>query len=201
MKRIVGAAATLLLLASCQAVGTRDAPPDPSNSAAANAFDGTDGNAVFDGLFVELRDFSTNHLPRGSCLTDSEIAAEQFIKLHTVLMVTGLTCNGAFQDPQLFGHYQTFTINHQDRVRDAQQVLARFLGRYRSGNPNRLFDTYRTELANDESLLVLDVSPTAYCRAQYQRFYDLAELDEEDLQAYIDEAVDRYREYYLSCES
>lgn len=200
MKRIVGAAATLLLLASCQAVGTRDAPPDPANSAA-DAFDGADGSAAVDPLFVDLRDFSTNHLPRGSCLTESEIAAEQFIMLHTVLMVTGLTCNGAFRDPQLFGHYQTFTVNHQDRVRDAQQVLARFLGRYQRGNPNRLFDTYRTELANDESLLVLDLTPTNYCRAQYQRFYDLAELNEEGLQDYIDRAVDRYREHYLSCES
>ena len=201
MKRIIGVAATLLLLASCQSVGTHSAASNAANSAAATAFGGAHRGVVVDGLFVDLRDFSTSHLPNGSCLTDTEIAAEQFIMLHTVLMVTGLTCNRAFSDPELFGHYRTFTFNHQDRVRDAQQVLARFLGRYRQGNPNRLFDTYRTEMANDESLLVMDVSPTAYCRAQQQRFYDLAELGAEELQAYLDQAVDRYREHYLSCES
>ena len=151
-----------------------------------------------DPMFPDLVDFQTRH-PEGACTTDEEVLADQFIRLHTQLMVTGLTCFVPYDDPDLFVAYQDFTLSFQSRIRDSQRTLGAFLGRYMGGNRNRLFDTYRTRMANAESQTVIDVSTSRYCAAQQERFYRAANFGEADLNAFLQEAATRYREHYPSC--
>ena len=151
-----------------------------------------------DPMFPDLVDFQTRH-PEGACSTDEEVLADQFIRLHTQLMVTGLTCFVPYDDPDLFVAYQDFTLSFQGRIRDSQRTLGAFLGRYMGGNRNRLFDTYRTRMANAESQTVIDVSASRYCAAQQERFYRVASFGEADLNAFLQEAAARYREHYPSC--
>ena len=136
-----------------------------------------------------------------ACVTDEEILAAQLVRLHTELMVTGLTCRAAYRDAGLFDRYQTFTVNHQSELRDGQEVLGRFLARLRPGNHARLYDTFRTQLANYEGQLVMTLTATEYCRAQYGRFYVLADLDETALDAYLGAALETYRDEYRPCGS
>lgn len=190
MKGIVSLAAAALLLAACQNAGDQTA-------ADANA-----GRPAWSGdaMFPELAQFTPPH-PSGACMNDREIAAEQFMKLHTELMVTGLTCNALYQDPDLFTQYQRFTVAHQDRIRDSQNVLARFLGRYQRGNQARLFDTYRTLMANNESQVVINVSQNTYCQAQRERFYRIASFSNGELDNFLNQAAARYHDRYRLCRS
>lgn len=149
-------------------------------------------------MFPELARFSPPH-PAGACVNEPELLAEQFMKLHTELMVTSLTCHDAYQDGNLFNQYRQFTVNHQNRIRDSQTALERFLGRYQHGNRARLFDTYRTLMANNESQTVINVSHNTYCQAQRERFYRIANFSDADLQSYIDQAATRYRDRYRVC--
>ena len=137
----------------------------------------------------------------GSCVTDKEILAAQFVRLHTELMVTGLTCPAAYRDPGLFDRYQRFTVNHQSLLRDGQDVIGRFLARLRPGNRARLYDTYRTQLANYEGQLVMTMTASEYCREQYGRFYVLADLDQTALDNYLNAALETYRDAYQQCGS
>jgi hypothetical protein len=135
----------------------------------------------------------------GPCVSDEEISAEQMIQLHTTMMVTGLTCHGAFRDPDLFNRYQDFTVAHSDRIIGSQGTLERYLGRSRGGNRARLFDSYRTRMANHEAQLVMSMSASRYCRDQYDRFYTIAEFSPSELEGYLNRVVDRYRDRYAAC--
>ncbi len=149
-------------------------------------------------MFPDLVEFETRH-PEGACTTDEEVVADQLIRLHTQLMITGLTCFVPYDDPDLFVSYQDFTLSFQGRIRDSQRTLGAFLGRYMGGNRNRLFDTYRTRIANSESQTVIDVSASRYCAAQQERFYTVAAFGEADLDAYLQEAAAHYRPHYPAC--
>ena len=192
------AAAALLTLSGCVTDDLQKTPQSARPVAAAPP--APSGLGSGDPMFPELAAFQPGHLPR-SCMTEQEMQADQFIRLHTAMMVAGLTCHVPFSDDNLFAHYQDFTITHQSVIRDSQRVLASFLGRHRSGNRNRLFDTYRTEVANSESQLVIDVSQGRYCQALREKFYAATEFSPADLSAYLEQASTRYRESYNVCES
>lgn len=151
-----------------------------------------------DPMFPDLVAFETRH-PEGACTTDNEVLADQLVRLHTQLMITGLTCHAPYDDPDLFVTYFDFTQAFQHRIRDSQRTLGDFLGRYMGGNRNRLFDTYRTRIANAESQTVIDVSAARYCAAQQERFYRVTTFGEEDLSAYLQEAATHYRPHYPAC--
>lgn len=152
-------------------------------------------------LFPELPMQAASVHPANGCLTADEAAAHHIVRLHTELMVTGLTCRAYFEDEGLFDHYQTFTYEHQDSIRASQRTLANYLARYRSGNSNRLFDTYRTGMANNESLLVQSLSASRYCSARRDQFYAAARLTPAEMGDYLTQAAERYRDSYTACGS
>ncbi len=137
--------------------------------------------------------------PDGACMTEEEMAAEQAIRLHTTMMVTGLTCHNFYREPTLFDRYQQFTIDHQGRLGAAQDTIGRFLARYRAGNRNRLYDTYQTEMANAESRLVAAATAPTYCRLRRDQYYTAADFTEADFDAFVDLMVDHHRETYEAC--
>ncbi len=149
--------------------------------------------------FVEPVTFAPIGHPSGACMTEEEIAAEQTVRLHTAMMVTGLTCHSFYREPALFDHYQQFTVEHEGSLGAAQNAIGGFLARYRSGNRNRLFDTYQTEVANAESRLVADASAPTYCRLRRDQYFTAANFTEVDLGAYVDLMVDHHRESYRVC--
>ncbi len=150
-------------------------------------------------LAAQRASIAPSRLPNGSCVSDELIKAEQFIRLHTELMVTGLTCAHSYNDPELFGNYQVFTAAHADRIRQVQTDLGRFLGQNQRGSNARLFDTYRTEMANDESQVVIAVTHDGYCQAQREAFYTVARLNPQDLDAYLSQVAERSRDTYRTC--
>ena len=127
------------------------------------------------------------------------MAAEQAIRLHTSMMVTGLTCHNFYREPTLFDRYQQFTVAHESRLGAAQDTIGRFLARYRSGNRNRLYDTYQTQVANAESRLVADASAPTYCRLRRDQYYTATDFTQADFDAFVDLMVNHHRDSYRTC--
>ena len=197
MKAALGLAIAALLLVACQSSPTGGA----ADSAATSDLTLTPAAAFLRGgsLFSQTAAFEPWITRAGGCVTDTEISAEQFIYAHTAMMVTGLTCHRAFNEPSLFNMYQAFTVTHQDRIREIQFLIGGYLGRHQYGNRDRLFDTYRTQMANEEAQLVTNLTATGYCRAQRDRFYALTEMSVEELESYLDVAVEHHRNSYQVC--
>lgn len=193
MKAVVAAIILSLMLAGCVSEGgspnpapVTSAPPPPPRSG--------------DSLFPELAQFEPHITEGGGCVTEREITAEQFIAFRTAMMVTGLTCRSAYNTGEdVFGTYQQFTVDNAQRLRETQNLIGTYLARYQPGNSSRLFDTYQTQLANAEALLVTAVSASRYCQAQRERFYRLAEATPDELERILNLAVERYRDAYLIC--
>ena len=192
MKAVAAALASALMLTACvngsapqtAAVPTVPVPP----------------RIAGDVLFPDLQEFVPRITAAGGCVTDAEITAEQFIAIRTSMMVTGLTCRGVYDDvDNLFGTYQQFTVDNAQRLRETQTLIGRYLSRHQRGHFARLFDTYQTSLANEEALLVTEVSAGRYCQAQRERFFRLARATPEELEEILDQAVERYRDQYALC--
>lgn len=191
MPRLTILLAAGLLLAACQtdksprqSISTATPPPAASGYRTAVA---------------EPVTFSPIGHPDGACMTEEEMAAEQAIRLHTSMMVTGLTCHSFYREPTLFDRYQQFTFEHQGRLGDAQDTIGRFLARYRSGNRDRLYDTYQTQIANAESRLVADASAPTYCRLRRNQYYTAADFTQADFDAFVDLMVNHHRDSYRVC--
>ncbi len=149
-------------------------------------------------LFPDIPASTLPH-PPGSCLTDDEIRADQFMLLKTQMMLAGLTCTGPYNDGNTFGHYQDFILTHASTIRDAQNTMARFLSRYRSGNPNRLFDTYATSYSNNEAQVMNQVSGGRYCQALQNRFYSASSFSAAEMQSFLNQALEQTRSRYQVC--
>ena len=191
MRSLVCLAAVAAIVGACQSVKSpRQATP---SAAAVQAAPSTAA------AFAEPVAFSPIGHPDGACMSEAEIAAEQALRLHTAMMVTGLTCHSFYREPALFDRYQEFTLAHEDRLGTAQDTIRRFLGRYGAGNRDRLLDTYQTAIANAESRLVADASAPTYCRLRRDQYYTAAGFSEADFDAFVAAMVDRHRDRYRVC--
>lgn len=103
--------------------------------------------------------------PKGPCYSVPEFEAEQGIRLHTELMVVGLTCQSmdVKGEPSLFNQYKMFTLKHQARIQAWEKALVDYYKRTSKGNPTRNFDSFRTRLANETSQRAIALSTPVFC--------------------------------------
>lgn len=102
---------------------------------------------------------------KGPCYSVAEFEAEQGIRLHTELMVVGLTCQymDVKGEASLFNQYKLFTLKHQARIQAWEKTLVDYYKRTAKGNPTRNFDTFRTRLANETSQRAIALSTPVFC--------------------------------------
>jgi len=188
MRRLAGLFFATVVVASC---GGEPPPPPPAPTVDPLA-----------GLFPPIFDdyFALDH-PPGSCVTEEEMEADLMIRLRNEVMVSSLTCQSAYGGDQAFIDYVNFTTVHAPAIRDGQETLGNFLGRYLGGSRARLFDTYITEMANTESQTVINVSPGRYCSARRTQFEAATDFDRAALDRYLTQAMVEYGENYPLCDS
>ncbi|QJE73029.1 hypothetical protein HHL28_07965 [Aerophototrophica crusticola] len=102
---------------------------------------------------------------KAPCYTPAEFEAEQAIRLHTELMVVGLTCQAMDpkDGPSLFAQYKMFTLKHQAAVQGWEKSLIGHFKRAGSRNPTKEFDSFRTRLANEMSQRAIALSAQIFC--------------------------------------
>ena len=98
------------------------------------------------------------------CYTQREAAAEQAIRVHSEMMVVGLTCATYFNEPALFARYATFTNKHQQDIQAHERALINYFAKTAEGDPKRRFDHWRTSIANAVSTRAALSSGPVYCK-------------------------------------
>lgn len=116
-----------------------------------------------------------------ACYTPAQHAAEQLIRIHTELMVVGLTCKDVTPDKAPFARYQEFTVKHRSHISKAEAELASFLGKGNRSAGIRHFDMYRTEMANEISRRAAIIGTPLYCSTFVDRTHAAVALSPDDL--------------------
>lgn len=98
-----------------------------------------------------------------ACYSPAEFEAEQAIRLHTELMVVGLTCQRLDPAKDAFGNYQKFTTKHRAALMEYEKRLLSHFRRIEKGAGEKRFHTFRTEMANEVAQRAALMLPAAYC--------------------------------------
>lgn len=177
MKGFVAASVAALALAACQAE-----PQKPQTG----------------GLFPDVGNYQPANLPQKAQLSPTEVRYDLLVKLQTEMMVTGLSCKEEFKDPIIFRTFSQWVVNNQPRILDTQDKMGKLFAKYGKGNGARLFDTYRTKMANDESQRMQRMTQTAYCLARQDQFAEVVKYNPQQLEEYLNKSYDllhtRYNE-------
>lgn len=114
-----------------------------------------------------------------SCPSVSRVTAEQVLRLHSELMVIGLTCQKYYRVPaDIYGEYQVFTNTNADLLREAEDSLVASMGA-------KQFHALRTKIANDASQRAALMSPMEYCRASVPFVGEVLALNREGVRQYV----------------
>ncbi len=194
MSRVLSFVLALFALAACQTESASVAGGGGGGGATPAARPA----AAADPLFPDLPR-AVSPRPSGACYNESEIRAEEMVRLRTQMMLAGLTCRGSFGAQDVFAVYQTFIVAQQASIRDAQNTIGRMLSRYQGGSPGRLYDTFQTQMANNEQRQLLNHGAGNFCFQFENKFNRAAQFSPTELNSYLDRAVQQYQSDYPSC--
>jgi len=127
------------------------------------------------------------------CPALSRVEAEQAMRLHSELMVIGLTCQKYYRKPaNIYGKYQEFTVENADFLRGAEDGLVASMGA-------KQFHALRTRIANDASQRAAVMTPMAYCRTNAGFVGEVLALSSEGVRAYVRRLAEGARQQAPGC--
>jgi hypothetical protein len=130
---------------------------------------------------------STSAWAKPACYSAAEYDAEQAVRLHTELMVIGLTCNAIEADRKLFSKYQQFTTKHRASLMNWEKILIGHFRETDKGNPTRKFDDFRTVVANEIAQRSALLTPPVFCQTHSDIVDQALSLSDSDLKRYLSE--------------
>ena len=119
-----------------------------------------------------------------TCYSRDQARAFEAMRIHTELMVAGLSCADVYGKGDIYGLYQDFTIAHADFLSASQRVIEQVDG-------DRGYDAYRTRIANVETRLIGRWGTTGYCRIRESRFDSLIFASPDSFRTYVEELAGR----------
>tara|TARA_B100000686_G_C16739805_1_gene945878 strand:+ start:761 stop:1255 length:495 start_codon:yes stop_codon:yes gene_type:complete len=98
-----------------------------------------------------------------NCYLPDEFEAEQGLKIHSELMVIGLTCQKVRGMSNVYNKYRQFTTKNRYLITQYENTLLRH---YRSNgqDPDKSLHFLRTSMANDISQKAIRMNMGAFCR-------------------------------------
>lgn len=120
---------------------------------------------------------TTSANAKGSCYTPAEFEAEQGLRIHSELMVIGLTCLKMPQGAQGYLKYQNFTQKNKSLITGYENDLIGYYRRSGSGNPEIKLHTLRTTLANQISQHAISMSTVSFCKRFSPRIDQALSMD------------------------
>jgi hypothetical protein len=99
-----------------------------------------------------------------ACYNAKEFEAEQGLRIHSELMVIGLTCIKMPNGQALYNKYQNFTRKNASLISAYETALIRHYERQGSNRPEEKLHTLRTDLANEISRHAVSMSTLSFCQ-------------------------------------
>lgn len=115
----------------------------------------------------------------GGCYSATEFEAEQGLRIHSELMVIGLTCAKMPQGDTMYRKYQSFTSKHQALISKYETDIIGYYTRQGAKNPERQLHTLRTNLANQISEHAVTMSVASFCQHFGGRIDQALAMDEQ----------------------
>jgi hypothetical protein len=131
--------------------------------------------------------FSGSAWAKSSCYSPAEYDAEQAMRLHTELMVIGLTCNSLDTSRQLFAKYQAFTTKHRGSLLDWEKLMIGHFREIDRSNPTRKFDDFRTVIANEVAQRSALMTPPVFCQTYSDQIDQAMALSGAQLKSFLTE--------------
>ncbi len=131
---------------------------------------------------------STSAWAKSACYSAAEYDAEQAVRLHTELMVIGLTCNSIEADRKLFAKYQQFTTKNRTSLLNWEKILIGHFGQTGKSNPTRQFDDFRTVVANEVAQRSALLTPPVFCQTHSDIVDRALSMSDSDLKRYLSES-------------
>lgn len=113
-----------------------------------------------------------------ACYTAREFEAEQGVRIHSELMVIGLTCLKMPQGRELYGKYQSFTQEHAKLIGGYETDLINYYGRQGAPEPEKKLHALRTSLANQISQRAVSMSMLNFCQQFSPRIDQALSMDD-----------------------
>jgi hypothetical protein len=116
-----------------------------------------------------------------SCYTPKEIEAEQAIRIHSELMVIGLTCLRMPQGQAMYTKYQSFTQKNQRLLAEYENDLISYYRRVGFEQPEKKLHTLRTTIANEISTHAISISVSNFCQTFGPRVDKALQMDQQKI--------------------
>lgn len=116
-----------------------------------------------------------------NCYNASEFEAEQGLRIHSELMVIGLTCMKMPQGALMYSKYQKFTQKNQRLIAEYEEGIINYYRRQGIANPEKELHTLRTSLANGISKHAIVMSTSNFCANFGQRIDKALAMDQKNL--------------------
>lgn len=117
----------------------------------------------------------------GECYTAKEFEAEQGIRIHSELMVIGLTCMKMPHGPQMYMKYKDFTEKNKKLIAQYENEIISHYRREGAEKPEKKLHTLRTTLANQISQRAVTMSVSSFCQRFSPRIDQALAMDKEKL--------------------
>ena len=134
--------------------------------------------ALFIGVVVTLLSSAPAF---ASCFGPTEYEAEQGLRIHSELMVIGLTCQKMPGGSALYRKYQNFTMKNQNLIAGYENNLISFYRQEGDNDPDAELNTLRTVLANQISRHAIRMSMASFCQHFGGRIDKALGMDEKTL--------------------
>lgn len=132
-------------------------------------------------FFIALVVFSLISGTAAACYTDREVEAEQGLRIHSELMVIGLTCAKAPGGAGLYRKYREFTQKNSYLLNAYEENLISYFQNKNARTAEKKFHALRTNLANEISQHAISMSTLTFCQ-QYGSHIDQAlQMDQNKL--------------------
>ena len=108
-----------------------------------------------------------------ACYGPREFEAEQGIRIHSELMVIGLSCIKMPEGETLYQKYQSFTAQNANLIAGYETDLINYYGREGVSEPELKLHELRTNMANEMSRRAIAMSISSFCQ-KYSSHIDQA---------------------------
>ncbi len=134
-----------------------------------------------------------------ACYSQSESEAEQALRLHSELMVIGLTCQYGPSGTSLMQAYGQFTQRNLSYIQTAEKNMQAFYRKI-GKPPVDSLDQLRTKLGNDVAARVVETgSPQIFCSNNADWAENTVRLSGSAFKQLVQQAMAQRKSFYQLC--
>jgi hypothetical protein len=116
-----------------------------------------------------------------ACYTSREVEAEQGLRIHSELMVIGLTCLKTPGGQGLYAKYAEFTRNNQSLISGYEETMIDYYRAQGAQGAEKKLHTLRTKLANSISTHTVEMGTVSFCNRFSPRIDQALAMDQTTL--------------------